>query len=38
MRAVLITRTGDQGLQRRVLFDTVAQRLRGFAEPTRFHF
>ncbi len=38
MRAVLITRTGDQGLERRVLFDTVAQRLRGFAEPTRFHF
>jgi protein-L-isoaspartate(D-aspartate) O-methyltransferase len=38
MRAVLITRTGDQGLERRVLFDTVAQRLRGFPEPTRFHF
>lgn len=38
MRAVLITRTGDQGLERRVLFDTVAQRLRGFDEPTRFHF
>jgi protein-L-isoaspartate(D-aspartate) O-methyltransferase len=38
MRAVLITRTADQGLERRVLFDTVAQRLRGFPEPTRFHF
>jgi protein-L-isoaspartate(D-aspartate) O-methyltransferase len=38
MRALLITRTGDQGLERRVLFDTVAQRLRGFPEPTRFHF
>jgi len=38
MRAVLVTRTGDAGLQRRVLFDTVAQRLQGFPEPTRFHF
>lgn len=38
MRAVLITRTGDHGLVRKVLFDTVAQRLRGFAEPTRFQF
>lgn len=38
MRALLITRSGDQGLERRVLFDTVAQRLQGFAEPTRFHF
>lgn len=38
MRAVLVTRTGDPGLERRVLFDTVAQRLQGFAEPTRFHF
>jgi protein-L-isoaspartate(D-aspartate) O-methyltransferase len=38
MRAVLITRTGEHGLERRVLFDTVAPRLRGFAEPTRFQF
>ena len=38
MRAVLITRNGDRGLERRVLFDTVAQRLQGFAEPARFHF
>ena len=38
MRAVLITRAADQGLARTVLFDTVALRLRGFAEPTRFRF
>jgi protein-L-isoaspartate(D-aspartate) O-methyltransferase len=38
MRAVLITRAVDQGLQRRVLFDTVAQRLQGFDEPSRFEF
>jgi protein-L-isoaspartate(D-aspartate) O-methyltransferase len=38
MRALLITRSADQGLTRTVLFDTVAQRLRGFKEPTRFHF
>jgi len=38
MRAVLLTRDGDQGISRRVLFDTVAPRLRGFDEPTRFHF
>jgi protein-L-isoaspartate(D-aspartate) O-methyltransferase len=38
MRAVLITRTGEQGLERNVLFDTVAQRLQGFDEPTRFQF
>ena len=38
MRAVLITRSDDRGFERTVLFDTVAQRLRGFAEPTRFHF
>jgi protein-L-isoaspartate(D-aspartate) O-methyltransferase len=38
MRAVLVTRTGEQGLERTVLFDTVAQRLSGFAEPTRFRF
>ena len=38
MRAVLVTRSADQGLTRTVLFDTVAQRLRGFAEPTRFTF
>lgn len=38
MRAVLLTRTGAGGLERRVLFDTVAQRLAGFAEPSRFRF
>lgn len=38
MRAVLITRNADRGLERTVLFDTVAQRLRGFAEPTKFRF
>ncbi|MDP9043563.1 MAG: protein-L-isoaspartate O-methyltransferase [Pseudomonadota bacterium] len=38
MRALLITRTEQRGLERRVLFDTAAQRLRHFPEPTRFHF
>ncbi len=38
MRALLISRGADRGLERRVLFDTVAQRLSGFVEPTRFHF
>jgi protein-L-isoaspartate(D-aspartate) O-methyltransferase len=38
MRAILITRSTDKGLERTVLFDTVAQRLQGFPEPTRFHF
>jgi len=38
MRAVLIKRSADQALSRQVLFDTVAQRLRGFEEPTRFRF
>jgi protein-L-isoaspartate(D-aspartate) O-methyltransferase len=38
MRAVVIERSAEQGVERRVLFDTVAQRLRGFEEPTRFHF
>ena len=38
MRAVLITRNADHGLTRTVLFDTVATRLHGFKELTRFHF
>ena len=38
MRAMLVTRTGEQGLEHTVLFDTVAQRLQGFDEPTRFKF
>jgi protein-L-isoaspartate(D-aspartate) O-methyltransferase len=38
MRAVLIQRGADHALTRTVLFDTVAARLHGFKEPTRFHF
>ncbi|MEF7613711.1 protein-L-isoaspartate O-methyltransferase [Aquincola sp. MAHUQ-54] len=38
MRAVLITRTGAAAYQREELFDTVAPRLSGFGEPTRFSF
>ena len=38
MRAVLLERSGEQGVERRVLFDTVAPRLRGFDEPSRFRF
>ncbi len=38
MRAVLVTRNGDTGLNRQVLFDTVAPRLLGFDEPTKFRF
>jgi protein-L-isoaspartate(D-aspartate) O-methyltransferase len=38
MRAVLIRRNADHALTRTVLFDTVAARLHGFKEPTRFHF
>jgi len=38
MRAVLLERSGEQGVERRVLFDTVAPRLRGFDEPTKFRF
>jgi protein-L-isoaspartate(D-aspartate) O-methyltransferase len=38
MRAVLIRRGADHALTRTVLFDTVAARLHGFKEPTRFHF
>ncbi len=38
MTAVLVTRTGAAAFQREVLFDTVAPRLSGFPEPTRFHF
>jgi len=38
MRAVLISRHGDTGVSRQVLFDTLAPRLRGFDEPTRFQF
>ena len=38
MRAVLIRRGAGEGSERIVLFDTVAQRLQGFGEPSRFHF
>jgi protein-L-isoaspartate(D-aspartate) O-methyltransferase len=38
MRAVRITRLSDSVLQQEELFDTVAPRLSGFAEPSRFAF
>ncbi len=38
MRAVRVTRHSDAGFATVELFDTVAQRLVGFDEPTRFSF
>ncbi len=38
MRATLITRVAEQQFKRVELFDTVAPRLDGFGEPTRFQF
>lgn len=38
MCAVLYTRQSEQAVSREELFDTVAQRLDGFPEPTRFTF
>jgi protein-L-isoaspartate(D-aspartate) O-methyltransferase len=38
MRAKLITRAGPAAWSETDLFDTVAPRLEGFAEPTRFQF
>ena len=38
MQAVLVTRGSDQGFASVALFDTVAQRLDGFEEPSRFRF
>lgn len=38
MRAVLITRVSAQQFRRVELFDTVAPRLEGFGEPSRFAF
>ena len=38
MRALRLTKLADNSLQTEVLFDTVAPRLAGFDEPTRFHF
>lgn len=38
MRAVMLTRGENHALEHTVLFDTVAQRLLHFPEPSRFHF
>jgi protein-L-isoaspartate(D-aspartate) O-methyltransferase len=38
MRARLVTRASEAAFAQVDLFDTVAPRLEGFAEPTRFHF
>jgi protein-L-isoaspartate(D-aspartate) O-methyltransferase len=38
MRARLVTRAGEAAWGETELFDTVAPRLQGFAEPTRFRF
>jgi protein-L-isoaspartate(D-aspartate) O-methyltransferase len=38
MRATLVTRSGEHGFGSVELFDTVAPRLVGFDEPTRFRF
>ena len=38
MRAMLVTQVGERQFRRVELFDTVAQRLDGFHEPTRFTF
>ena len=38
MRARLVTRVGDAAWSETDLFDTVAPRLEGFVEPTRFKF
>ena len=38
MQAVLYTRGSEQGCASEILFDTVAPRLAGFAEPSRFRF
>ncbi len=38
MRARLYTRAGEAAWSQTDLFDTVAPRLEGFDEPTRFHF
>ncbi|MEO7150869.1 MAG: protein-L-isoaspartate O-methyltransferase [Burkholderiaceae bacterium] len=38
MQAVLYTRGSDQGCASEILFDTVAPRLSGFDEPSRFRF
>jgi protein-L-isoaspartate(D-aspartate) O-methyltransferase len=38
MRAVLVTRVAEQQFKRVDLFDTIAPRLSGFGEPSRFAF
>lgn len=38
MRAVLATKRGPEAIERVELFDTVAPRLDGFGEPSRFRF
>jgi protein-L-isoaspartate(D-aspartate) O-methyltransferase len=38
MRALRVQRLSDSQFETRDLFDTVATRLRGFDEPSRFHF
>jgi len=38
MRATLFTRSGEHGFASVELFDTVAPRLKGFGEPSRFVF
>jgi protein-L-isoaspartate(D-aspartate) O-methyltransferase len=38
MQAVHVSRVAEQQFKRSELFDTVAPRLEGFAEPTRFQF
>jgi protein-L-isoaspartate(D-aspartate) O-methyltransferase len=38
MRAVRVQRLSDSRFETRDLFDTVAPRLRGFDEPSRFQF
>ena len=38
MRAVLVTRSTESGFATLELFDTVAPRLKGFGEPSRFVF
>ncbi|GIX25820.1 MULTISPECIES: protein-L-isoaspartate O-methyltransferase [Caldimonas] len=38
MRAVIVTRTGEHEFRSVEVFDTVAPRLQGFDEPSRFRF